>query len=94
MFNGGVNLTLLKLHCVVPVKCLHDLLFVGLFYREAVVAVDRLSEKEMEEFLPQKRSRLYGITTTPSQCPQGMTGFREQETIKERNQGSKEGNKQ
>uniref|UniRef100_A0A4W6DIF0 Nidogen 1 n=1 Tax=Lates calcarifer TaxID=8187 RepID=A0A4W6DIF0_LATCA len=38
--------------------------------REAVVAVDRLSEKEMEEFLPQKRSRLYGITTTPSQCPQ------------------------
>uniref|UniRef100_A0A4W6DHN7 Nidogen 1 n=1 Tax=Lates calcarifer TaxID=8187 RepID=A0A4W6DHN7_LATCA len=42
--------------------------------REAVVAVDRLSEKEMEEFLPQKRSRLYGITTTPSQCPQGMTG--------------------
>ncbi|KAM4585394.1 nidogen-1-like [Odontesthes bonariensis] len=38
--------------------------------REAVVAVDRHSEKETEEFLPQKRSRLYGITTTPSQCPQ------------------------
>uniref|UniRef100_A0A8C2Z7R9 Nidogen 1 n=1 Tax=Cyclopterus lumpus TaxID=8103 RepID=A0A8C2Z7R9_CYCLU len=38
--------------------------------REAVVAVDRHSEKETEEFLPQKRSRLYGITTTPTQCPQ------------------------
>ncbi|XP_034722409.1 uncharacterized protein LOC117941512 [Etheostoma cragini] len=38
--------------------------------REAVVAVDRHSEKETEEFLPQKRSRLYGITTTPSRCPQ------------------------
>nr|XP_046232520.1 nidogen-1-like [Scatophagus argus] len=38
--------------------------------REAVVAVDRQTEKETEEFLPQKRSRLYGITTTPAQCPQ------------------------
>ncbi|XP_029312925.1 LOW QUALITY PROTEIN: nidogen-1-like [Cottoperca gobio] len=38
--------------------------------REAVVAVDRHSEKETEEFLPQKRSRVYGITTTPAQCPQ------------------------
>ncbi|KAM6939613.1 nidogen-1-like [Xenentodon cancila] len=38
--------------------------------REAVVAVDRHSEKETEEFLPQKRSRLYGITTTPTQCAQ------------------------
>ncbi|XP_041788948.1 nidogen-1-like [Chelmon rostratus] len=38
--------------------------------REAVVAVDRQSEKETEEFLPQKRSRLYGITTTPTRCPQ------------------------
>ncbi|XP_032364846.1 nidogen-1, partial [Etheostoma spectabile] len=38
--------------------------------REAVVSVDRHSEKETEEFLPQKRSRLYGITTTPSRCPQ------------------------
>uniref|UniRef100_A0A8C5HP60 Nidogen-1-like n=1 Tax=Gouania willdenowi TaxID=441366 RepID=A0A8C5HP60_GOUWI len=37
--------------------------------REAVVAVDRFSEKETEEFLPQKRSRLYGITTTTTQCP-------------------------
>ncbi|KAM6971980.1 nidogen-1 [Aplochiton taeniatus] len=39
--------------------------------REAVVAVDRVAERETEEFLPQKRSRLYGITTTPTQCPQG-----------------------
>ncbi|KAM3864903.1 nidogen-1-like [Diretmus argenteus] len=38
--------------------------------REAVVAVDRQAEKETDEFLPQKRSRLYGITTTPAQCPQ------------------------
>ncbi|KAF1394424.1 hypothetical protein PFLUV_G00000130, partial [Perca fluviatilis] len=38
--------------------------------REAVVAVDRHSEEETEEFLPQKRSRLYGITTTSTKCPQ------------------------
>ncbi|KAF3688158.1 Nidogen-1 [Channa argus] len=38
--------------------------------REAVVAVDRRSEKETEEFQPQKRSRVYGITATPTQCPQ------------------------
>ncbi|KAK2817579.1 hypothetical protein Q5P01_025770 [Channa striata] len=38
--------------------------------REAVVAVDRRSEKETEEFLPQKRSRVYGITATATQCPQ------------------------
>ncbi|XP_035022947.2 nidogen-1 [Hippoglossus stenolepis] len=38
--------------------------------REAVVAVDRHSETETEEFLPQRRSRLYGITTTTTQCPQ------------------------
>ncbi|XP_026027942.1 nidogen-1-like [Astatotilapia calliptera] len=38
--------------------------------REAVVAVDRHLGKETEEFLPQKRSRLYGITTTATQCPQ------------------------
>ncbi|AWP05023.1 putative nidogen-1-like [Scophthalmus maximus] len=40
--------------------------------REAVVAVDRHSEKETDEFLPQKRSRLYGITTTSTQCPQAV----------------------
>ncbi|KAG7217942.1 hypothetical protein INR49_020764 [Caranx melampygus] len=38
--------------------------------REAVVAVDRHTEKETDEFLPQKRSRLYGITTATTQCPQ------------------------
>uniref|UniRef100_A0A3Q0SFY4 Nidogen 1 n=1 Tax=Amphilophus citrinellus TaxID=61819 RepID=A0A3Q0SFY4_AMPCI len=38
--------------------------------REAVVAVDRHLERETEEFLPQKRSRLYGIATTATQCPQ------------------------
>ena len=40
-------------------------------FREAVVAVDTPSERETQEFLPQRRSRLYGITTTPTQCPQG-----------------------
>lgn len=35
------------------------------------MAVDRQTEKETEDFLPQKRSRLYGITTTNTQCPQG-----------------------
>uniref|UniRef100_A0A8C7YWT9 Nidogen 1b n=1 Tax=Oryzias sinensis TaxID=183150 RepID=A0A8C7YWT9_9TELE len=38
--------------------------------REAVVAVDRRTQTETDEFLPQKRSRLYGITTTPTQCSQ------------------------
>ncbi|XP_058496707.1 nidogen-1-like [Solea solea] len=38
--------------------------------REAVVAVDRSSETETEEFLPQKRSRLYGIATATTHCPQ------------------------
>uniref|UniRef100_A0A672GCI0 Nidogen 1b n=1 Tax=Salarias fasciatus TaxID=181472 RepID=A0A672GCI0_SALFA len=38
--------------------------------RDAVVAVDRRSGSETEEFLPHKRSRLYGITTTTTQCPQ------------------------
>ncbi|XP_041641375.1 nidogen-1-like [Cheilinus undulatus] len=38
--------------------------------REAVIAVDSQTDTETEEFLPQRRSRLYGITTTPTQCPQ------------------------
>lgn len=38
--------------------------------REAIVAVDRHSAKETDEFLPQRRSRLYGITTTSTQCQQ------------------------
>ncbi|XP_076001609.1 nidogen-1-like [Genypterus blacodes] len=38
--------------------------------REAVVSVEHYSGKETQEFLPQKRSRLYGITTTPTQCKQ------------------------
>ncbi|KAL8185860.1 UNVERIFIED_CONTAM: hypothetical protein K2H54_059105 [Gekko kuhli] len=47
----------------------------NLFYtdwrRDAVVAVDRTISKENDEFQPQKRSRLYGITTAFAQCPQG-----------------------
>uniref|UniRef100_A0A8C8GJH4 Nidogen 1b n=1 Tax=Oncorhynchus tshawytscha TaxID=74940 RepID=A0A8C8GJH4_ONCTS len=38
--------------------------------REAVVAVDRTTDRETDEFLPQKRSRVYGIATTPTECPQ------------------------
>uniref|UniRef100_A0A8C8LXR9 Nidogen 1b n=1 Tax=Oncorhynchus tshawytscha TaxID=74940 RepID=A0A8C8LXR9_ONCTS len=29
-----------------------------------------VSQKETDEFLPQKRSRVYGIATTPTECPQ------------------------
>ncbi|KAJ8246133.1 hypothetical protein GJAV_G00263980 [Gymnothorax javanicus] len=40
--------------------------------RDAVVGVDRTLGRETEDFLPQKRSRLYGITTAYSQCPSGQ----------------------
>ncbi|KAG8444530.1 hypothetical protein GDO86_009623 [Hymenochirus boettgeri] len=40
--------------------------------RDAVVAVDRTIAKENDNFQPPKRSRLYGITTAYSQCPQGQ----------------------
>lgn len=69
--NGSVNVTYLTHHYVASE--IFKRLWV--FYREAVVAVDRHLGKETEEFLPQKRSRLYGITTTATQCPQGMTSI-------------------
>ncbi|RXN23057.1 nidogen-1-like protein [Labeo rohita] len=40
--------------------------------REAVVALDRNDGMEVEEFLPQRRSRTYGITMTYPQCPAGV----------------------
>ncbi|XP_051529265.1 nidogen-1-like [Myxocyprinus asiaticus] len=40
--------------------------------REAVVAVDHQDGMEVEEFLPQRRTRTYGITITYPQCPQGV----------------------
>ncbi|KAJ8285030.1 hypothetical protein COCON_G00038800 [Conger conger] len=40
--------------------------------RDAVVAVDRTLGTETDEYLPQKRSRLYGITTAYAQCPSGQ----------------------
>ncbi|KAJ8392450.1 hypothetical protein AAFF_G00075750 [Aldrovandia affinis] len=40
--------------------------------RDAVVAVDRSTGKETDEFLPQRRSRIYGITTANAQCPTGQ----------------------
>lgn len=43
-------------------------------FREALIAVDRHSRTETEEFLPQKRSRLYGLAATLTRCPQGNPG--------------------
>ncbi|KAM9847427.1 nidogen-1 [Aulostomus maculatus] len=40
--------------------------------RDAVVAVDRYAGRESDEFQPQKRTKLYGITTVYSQCPSGQ----------------------
>ncbi|XP_016374163.1 nidogen-1-like [Sinocyclocheilus rhinocerous] len=40
--------------------------------REAVVAMDRHDGMEVEEFLPQRRSRTYGIAMTYPQCPAGV----------------------
>ncbi|XP_054655579.1 nidogen-1 isoform X1 [Dunckerocampus dactyliophorus] len=40
--------------------------------RDAVVAVDRYTGKESDEFQPQKRTKLYGIATAYVQCPSGQ----------------------
>ncbi|XP_059838139.1 nidogen-1 [Hypanus sabinus] len=40
--------------------------------RDAVVAVDRIIGRETDEERPTRRSRLYGITTAYSRCPQGQ----------------------
>ncbi|XP_012586305.1 PREDICTED: nidogen-1 [Condylura cristata] len=37
----------------------------------SVVAVDLAISKETDAFHPHKQTRLYGVTTAPSQCPQG-----------------------
>lgn len=42
------------------------------YNRDAVVAVDRLSGKETDEFQPQKRTKIYGIATAYAQCPSGI----------------------
>lgn len=39
--------------------------------RNSVVAVDLAVSKEMDTFHPHKQTRLYGITTSLSQCPPG-----------------------
>uniref|UniRef100_A0AAY4EML9 Nidogen 1b n=1 Tax=Denticeps clupeoides TaxID=299321 RepID=A0AAY4EML9_9TELE len=48
----------------------------SLFYtdwrREAIITIDRMAEKETDSFLPQRRSKPYGITTTYPQCPPGV----------------------
>ncbi|XP_053369004.1 nidogen-1 isoform X1 [Clarias gariepinus] len=43
--------------------------------RQAVVSVDQVTGKEVDEFLPQKRSRLYGLTTSYPQCPQADRNY-------------------
>ncbi|CAM4728078.1 unnamed protein product [Leuciscus chuanchicus] len=40
--------------------------------RGAVVVVDRYSRREVDEFQPQKRTRLYGITMARATCPSGQ----------------------
>ncbi|CAL8258177.1 unnamed protein product [Lota lota] len=40
--------------------------------RQAVVAVDTTVGQETSEFLPLKRTKLYGITTAYAQCPAGQ----------------------
>ncbi|XP_071337229.1 nidogen-1 [Trachinotus anak] len=40
--------------------------------RDAVVAVDHYAGRESDEFQPQKRTKLYGITTAYAQCPPGQ----------------------
>lgn len=50
-------------------------------FREALIAVDRHSRSETQEFLPQKRSRLYGIAATLAQCPQGNRGSAQDRSV-------------
>lgn len=40
--------------------------------RDGVIAVDRHTGREIDEFQPQKRTRLYGVTTAYAQCPSGQ----------------------
>ncbi|KAL2083319.1 hypothetical protein ACEWY4_021092 [Coilia grayii] len=40
--------------------------------RNAVIMLDRHTGRETEEFHPQKKSRLYGITAAYAQCPSGQ----------------------
>ncbi|XP_056616657.1 nidogen-1 [Triplophysa dalaica] len=40
--------------------------------RGGVVVIDRHTGKEVDEFQPQKQTRLYGITTAHAQCPSGQ----------------------
>lgn len=41
------------------------------FCRNSVIAVDLAISKETDTFHPHKQTRLYGVTTALSQCPQG-----------------------
>jgi hypothetical protein len=41
------------------------------FRRNSVIAADLAIPKETDTFHPHKQTRLYGITTALSQCPQG-----------------------
>lgn len=76
--GGGIHTHTRVRACVCPTRThtyIQTFKYLSLIYREAVVAVDRTSQTETEEFLPQMRSRLYGITTTTTHCPQGANRF-------------------
>lgn len=48
---------------LVAKECVH--------HRDALVAVDRHTGKETDQFQPQKRTKLYGVTVAYAQCPSG-----------------------
>lgn len=56
-------LTISKLRSSLSPECVYN--------RDAVVAVDRNGGQEADQFHPQKRTKLYGITTAYAQCPSG-----------------------
>lgn len=56
-------LSKLGISLVTKPECLH--------HRDALVAVDRHTGKETDQFQPQKRTKLYGVTVAYAQCPLG-----------------------
>lgn len=53
---------------------------VCVYNRDAVVAVDRYTGKESDDFQPQKRTKLYGIATAYAQCPSGKCASQDVKT--------------
>lgn len=63
------------LHVLYIKQCCYLWTCVFVVIRDGVIVMDRYSGKEVDEFQPQKRTRLYGITTAHAQCPSGMGFF-------------------